>query len=209
MATTGIAFVRHEEHNDNVLTPAGFERARRRGQVIGRTIQIQSAYSSPLPRAKSTAECMLNGAGVELPITEEPRLGDFKTDLRAAPDSLSKLKAKAKAKFGNDDDSSLAKCLPEMPELHSLMLARAEEGAAALTEIAAANVDKFVVVASHGVARMEVVLRWLNGHRSASEVLDIAGELIERGEIVLVMFDIDDEGKATFRESKKLNLPLD
>ena len=210
MATSVIAFVRHEGHVDNILTEDGKKRARQRGLVIGRTLQIQGAYSSPLPRAVSTAQCMLAGAGVDLPIMEEPRLGDFKTDQRASPDSLSKLKARAKAQFGNDDDSSLALCLPEMSELHPLMLLRAEEGAAALTEIAENNPNKFVLVASHGVARMEVVLRWLHGHRYAPEVLDIADKLIERGEVVLVMFDINEKsGAVTFRESKKLDLPMD
>jgi broad specificity phosphatase PhoE len=210
MATTGIALVRHEAHENNILTPDGFERARLRGKVLGRTIQIQGAYSSPLPRAKSTAESMLLGAGVHMEIIEEPRLGDFKSDQRASPDSLSKLKAKAAQKYGDDSDSSLAKCLLDMPELHPLMLARAEEGAAALTEIAATNPNKFVIATSHGVARIEVVLRWLHGHRNAPEVLDIADKLIERGEVVLVMFDIDDKsGTVTFRESKKLDLPMD
>ncbi len=207
MATqrTLVVFARHEEHENNVLTSDGIARAIKRGEVLGRTSVIESAYSSPLPRAKSTAERMLEGAGIDLSIVEEPRLGDFKTDKRAAPDSLVKLKQTAKDKYGDDSDANLALCLPDMPELHPLMLLRAEEGAAALTEIATANAGKFVLVTSHGVARMEVVLRWLEGHRYTPEVLDIADRLIDRGEAVLIKFEVKD-GVATFVESKSLKL---
>ncbi len=206
--TTILVLTRHEEHENNVLTTEGADRARRRGQVLGKTAQIEAAVSSPLPRAVSTAERMLEGAGISLLIENETRLGDFKTDKRAAPDSLNRLKEMAKSQFGNDDDSSLAKCLPEMPELHELMLMRAEEGATALTEIAVANPGKFVLVTSHGVARMEVAMQWLNGHRSAAEVLDIANNLVDRGESVLATFQVKD-GKATFISAKPLKIPLD
>lgn len=201
---TLIAFARHEEHKDNILTLDGIGRATKRGKALGRTSVIQAAYSSPLPRAKTTAECMLEGADINLSIMEEPRLGDFKTDPRAG-DKLDLLKAAAKAKFGNTDDASLAGCLLDMPELHPLMLMRAEEGAEALTEIAINNAGKFVLATSHGVARMEVAMQWLKGHRYAPEALDITDKLVDRGEAVLLVFDIE-HGQATFVEAKPLKL---
>lgn len=206
MATTVIVFTRHEDHINNILTYEASERAKLRGALLGKTARFEAVVSSPLPRARDTANCMMKGAGVSLPLKTDDRLGDFKSDPRAVG-MLEALKAKAKSEYSDDSDANLARAMLAMPELHPLMLARAQEGAQALTEIALANPSRFVLATSHGVARMEIALRHLRGLRGP-EALDIATELIDRGESVMVMFEVAD-GKATFTGTKPLKLPLD
>lgn len=205
MATTVIVLTRHEDHVNNVLTTDGAARAKRRGALLGKTAQLEAVVSSPLPRAMSTANYMMDGAGVSLPLKTDDRLGDFKSDPRAGG-MLEALKFKAKSEYGDDSDANLARAMLATPDLHDLMLTRAQEGAQALTEIALTNPNRFVLATSHGVARMEIALRHLRGLRGA-EVLNIAEELVDRGESVLVMFEVEN-GQATFTGAKPLKLPL-
>lgn len=188
---TRILFGRHEEHEKQVLTIEGIERAVKRGQELrDRDYKLDAMVLSPLPRAVATAVYTTEGWGnADVPLYLEERFGDFKTDKRIDPEAFKRLKANAKEKFGDDSDSSMAKCLLEMPELHELMLMRAHEGADALQDIAQKFDGKTVLVTSHGVGRMEIVLNWLEGARNAPEVLNIANNLIPRGAIVELTFE--------------------
>ena len=166
---------------------------------------INAAVLSPLPRAVATAIYMLEGYGdANMPLSLEPRLGDLKTDPRIDKNAVKALKEMAKERYGDDGDANLAKCLVDSPAMHDLMFTRAEEGAQALTEIAANNVGKTVLATSHGVARMEIVLRYLNGFRG-TELLNIIGELIERGGVVELTFETVD-GVTSFVSAKPLTL---
>lgn len=191
MATTRVLFGRHEEHEHQVLTLEGMERAVRRGQALrDMGLKLDAMVLSPLPRAVATAIYTTEGWGnADVELHLDPRFGDFKSDKRADPDILKRLKVMAKERFGNEEDSSLAKCLLEMPELHEFMLTRAHEGADALQDIAQSFSGKTVLVISHGVSRMEIVLNWLEGARSASEVLANPNHLLHRGAIVELTFE--------------------
>lgn len=203
---TTILFMRHEDHRSQVLLPDAEERAIARGKkLLDLGYTIHSVVSSPLPRAIATAIAALKGYGnANVPFALEPRLGDFKTDPRLPAGALDQLKMTAKEKFGDESDASLAKANILTGSLHEVMYLRAEEGAEALLELVAANQGKTVLVTSHGVARMEIVLRYLPGFRGM-DVLQILDELIDRGEVVKVTFSTDDIG-VHFESSEPLAL---
>lgn len=190
---TTVLFTRHEDHKDQVLLPDAVERARMRGlRLREKDYKIDRVKGSPLPRADATATEMMTGYGQTTDIEREARLGDFKSDPRTPKEAVKELKANAVAKHGDDSDSNLAKELINTPALHDLLFARAKEGAEALLEMAAANPGKTILAVSHGVARMEIVLRYLRGVRDTA-LLDIVPELIDRGEVIKLTFEVSEE----------------
>lgn len=189
---TIILFVRHEEHEKQVLLADARERAVERGRAL-RGLRIDRMILSPLPRAIATALATCEGYGsADMPLALEPRMGDFKTDKRTPKEAVKALKAAAVAKHGDDSDANLAKELISTPDLHDLLFKRAEEGAAALTEMATNHPGETILVTSHGVARMEITLRYLRGIRG-TDLLQIADELIDRGQVIRVTFDLVDD----------------
>lgn len=216
MATTKVLFERHEEHNKRegleLLLLDAQHRAINRGKALAKGgVKIDAVYTSPRPRAVSTALTTVYGNGTTPNFAVEKRVGDFKADPRTPADGMKKLKGLAIERYGDDSDANLARAMLELSELHEFMQLRAKEGAEALLEIAAANPGKTVLVTSHGVARMELVLRHLRGIRG-NELIDIVGELIDRGEIVECMFEVESDvpgsktNMATFISATPLTL---
>lgn len=207
-----ILFQRHGEHKNQVLVPDDRARCLEIGRQLATAgVKIDRMVLSPLPRAIATALATCEGYGsADMPLTLEPRMGDFKTDSRTPKAAVKELKAAAVAKHGDDSDANLAKELINTPSLHELLFARAEEGAYALADIATKNpgINETILVVSHGVARMEIVLRYLRGKRGA-DLLQIADELIDRGQIIEVVFEDGFEGVGTeFISAKPWTPPL-
>jgi broad specificity phosphatase PhoE len=188
---SSILFTRHEEHVNQVLLPDARLRAISRGQALKTAgYNIKRLVLSPAPRAIATALAMCEGYGsADMPLALEPRIGDFKSDSRTPAGSLKKLKELAKKLFGDTEDASLAGALIKTPSLYDFLFQRAVEGAIALSEMTVANPSDTALVTSHGVARMEIVLRYLRGYRGV-DLLDISNELIPRGQIVRVTFAV-------------------
>lgn len=203
---TTVLFTRHEEHENQVLLLDARERAIARGKVLKEAgYNISRMVLSPAPRAIATALAMCEGYGnADMPLTLEPRIGDFKSDPRTPAGSLKELKELAKKLFGNTEDSSLAGAMLKMPILHEYLYHRASEGAKALQDMAIANPGEVQLVTSHGVARMEIVLRYLQGYRGA-ELLDIGKELVPRGQVNSINFNVVGT-VATFKSG--ISLPL-
>lgn len=189
---TTILFQRHGEHRSQVLVPE--DRARCveiGGQLAAAGVKINRMVLSPLPRAVATALATCEGYGsADMPLELESRMGDFKTDKRTSKDAVKTLKAMAVERYGDDGDANLAKCLIDTTAMHNLLFARAEEGATALTEMAMSHPGETIMVTSHGVARMEIVLRYLRGYRG-TDLLQIADELIDRGQVIVVTFETE------------------
>lgn len=195
---TTILFQRHGEHKNQVLVPEDRERCVEIGrQLFAAGVKINRMILSPLPRAIATALATCEGYGTaDMPLALETRMGDFKSDPRTPKDAVKALKALAKERYGDDSDSSLAKAFIDTPALHEFLFVRAEEGARALTDMATLHPGETILVTSHGVARMEIVLRHLRGSRG-KDLLDIAGELIDRGQIIRVVFESEAEDEGT------------
>lgn len=208
MVITKILFTRHEDHKNQVLPPDAHARAIARGKKLkdlGYT--IDAVVSSPLPRAVRTALAMLEGHGATPTIEVEPRLGDIKTDKRFGVSGLKDVMAKAKEQRGDDSDASIAKVLISDPEYKRIMKARAFEGAQALQNIAVFNPGKTILTTSHGVARMEIAIRYLQ-KEDPDAALEILDQLIDRGEVVELTFEVED-GPATFVSAEPLQLLAD
>lgn len=58
---------------DLALTPRGFEMAHTLGVQLGK--RLQTLRTSPVQRCQQTAEAMREGAGVSLPVEDDPMLG--------------------------------------------------------------------------------------------------------------------------------------
>ena len=209
MKTTVILFQRHGEHEEQVLVPEDHKRCVKTGQRLAAAgVKINRMILSPLPRAIATARATCEGNGsANMPLALEPRLGDFKTDSRTPKEAVKALKAAAVTKHGDDSDANLAKELINTPALHDLLFKRAGEGALALQEMALAYPGETILSVSHGVARMELVLRYLRGFRD-KDLLDITGELLNRCEVVKVTFGFT-AGNAEFISAEPLELLAD
>lgn len=200
---TRILFQRHGEHQNQILVQEDRERCVETGRRLAAAgVKIDRMILSPLPRAIATALATCEGYGsADMPLALEPRLGDFKSDPRTPKAAVKALKAMAEERYGNDGDANLAKCLVDTSALHDLLFKRAEEGAAALTEMAATHSEETILVTSHGVARMEITIRYLEGHRG-TDLLNIADELIDRGQIIEIILQKDTEGVSHFFSAK-------
>lgn len=207
-----ILFQRHGEHKNQVLVPEDRARCVEIGrQLAAAGVKIDRMVLSPLPRAIATALATCEGYGsADMPLTLEPRMGDFKTDSRTPKAAVKELKAAAKERYGDDSDANLAKCLIDTPDLHELLFLRAQEGATALADMAMEHpgIDETILVVSHGVARMEISLRYLQCKKGV-DLLQIADELIDRGQIIEVVFEDGFEGIGTeFISAKPWTPPL-
>lgn len=195
-----ILFQRHGEHKSQILVPEDRERCIEIGRQLSRAgVKIDRMVLSPLPRAIATALATCEGYGsADMPLKLEPRMGDFKSDKRTPKEAVKALKAMSKERYGDDGDANLAKCLIDTPALHELLFLRAQEGAAALADMAMEHpgIHETILVVSHGVARMEISLRYLQC-KKGMDLLQIADELIDRGQIIEVVFEDGFEGIGT------------
>ncbi|MFA6424410.1 MAG: histidine phosphatase family protein [Candidatus Magasanikbacteria bacterium] len=210
-----ILFTRNEDFAatpEQPLTTEGAERATKRGHALREQgYEIDAVVSSPAPQAIATAQAMLNGYGQSMDVNTDARLGDFESDPRAT-ELVNVLKNRAIEKFGDANDMSLAKILPEVPEIHPLLAARAKEGADALTEIVHADVDlrarwhsnherplKTILVVSHGIARMEATVTqlWRNWGYEQDDIPQIweIDSPLEKGRVYELSFGQHDWGK--------------
>lgn len=205
MITTVIFFQRHEEHSLERLLPEAEQRAIARGQALAeRGVKIDEVYTSPRPRAVRTASATLIGNDSTASFTVEPRLSDMKTDPRVDQSALERWKDTAKERYGSDDEEEKALAIPDMTELHDLFEQRSGEGAAAILEMAAKHPGQKILATSHGIARMELTLRYLRGLR-APELFEITNELIAHGEIVKITCGVKN-GQAQFIRAEPLQL---
>ncbi|OGH72171.1 MAG: hypothetical protein A2921_00925 [Candidatus Magasanikbacteria bacterium RIFCSPLOWO2_01_FULL_43_20b] len=188
---TTILFQRHGEHRSQVLIPEDRGLCVEIGrQLASAGVKVDRMILSPLPRAVATALATCEGLGTaDMPLALEPRMGDFKSDPRTPKEAVKALKAAAVANHGDDSDANMAKELISTTDLHDLLFKLAEEGAEALIKMATDHPGETILVISHGVARMEIVLRYLRDFRG-TDLLQIADELIDRGQVVEVIFDV-------------------
>lgn len=207
-----ILFQRHGEHKSQILVPEDRERCIETGRQLAKAgVKIDRMVLSPLPRAIATALATCEGYGsADIPLKLEPRMGDFKSDPRTPKAAVKALKATSKERYGDDSDANLAKCLIDTPDLHELLFLRAQEGAMALADMAMEHpgIDEMILVVSHGVARMEISIRYLQGKRGV-DLLQIADELIDRGQIIELTFEDGFEGVGTeFISAKPWTPPI-
>jgi len=202
-----VILQRHGAHGNGVDYPKNalqlkdFELLRSLGKQLFQVgLKIVGQKPSPAGRAVETGVRTLSGYAAEqldktgkgeVPPTvgTEYRICDSAIDPRFAA-VIDKVVKTSKEKYGSASDRNLALVLQEQ-EYHGLMLARAEEGAQAVCEAAGAlNDGEAVLMPSHGVAMIEIVLRYLKGMRG-EQVLDIADEIIENCGVRIVVFEND------------------
>lgn len=209
MAVTMIYFARHEVHDKGqgleVLLPDAAARAVARGAELARQGHLfDVVVSSPRPRAISTALRMCEGNGTMPDFNTEKRISDFKTDPRVTKKDLVRWDMLACERFGDKTDVSSARVISEMTSMHELLKVMAKQGAEALLEWAARYPGKNILATSHGAARMELAIGWLEGRRG-EDLLNFADRLIGRGEVVVLFVKIKN-GDATFQSAQPLDL---
>lgn len=206
MAVTVIYFTRHEKRDGlEVLPPEAIVRAVARGAELARQGHLfDVVVSSPRPRAIATALRMCEGNGTTPDFHMEKRISDFKTDPRVIKKDLATWDRLAHERFGDNTDVSSAKVISEMTSMHELLKVMAKQGAEALLEWAARYPDKNILSTSHGAARMELAIGWLEGRRG-EDLLNFADRLIGRGEVVCLFFKVK-KGDVTFQSAMPLDL---
>ena len=185
-----IFFLRHFDHQGNILLPQEIERAQNLGQGLKkRGFIVKAAYSSPTPRALISILEVLKGMfkdeGINFSIHTDSRLIDLGSELRE------RLIQEAKEK-----KIPLEEYIFQAEWFRERLEKRAEEGAQVLEEIADKNIGKTVLVCSHGVL-MEIFLQALKGGK-----ISRPKNFIEKGQIVELVFEKINylDGKGGFRK---------
>ena len=159
---TRILFMRHGAHLENVLTPNGIAKAMATGLALAKSgIKIDSAASSPSPRALATNLNTQMGYGKMVYTHTDSRLSDMALEHSAC---LGKLKERVKARELKWSEPSVAEVFYDPSEsFMDIAKKRASDGASVLRTIARINVGKTVLITSHTVARIEVAIQSLQG----------------------------------------------
>ncbi|WP_269618793.1 histidine phosphatase family protein [Zhongshania sp. BJYM1] len=150
-----IHFVRHAQtyanidkvwhgHTDTELTPEGYEQTRKLGAYFSNYLRPDVIYTSPLQRARITAEAIAKP--FDLSVIHDPRLmeldlGDWEG---VTFQSLSKEDTNAMAELVNNPDY----CSPNGESQNVVKLRML----AAISEISAKHPNENIVIVSHGVA---------------------------------------------------------
>ncbi len=184
---TRILFLRHGEHEKQVIVKNDADMIRIRGEVIAKTgLKIKKHLSSPAARALRSGLLFLEGAG-QTPLTYcDARFGDAAMDLHL---DITAVKADAK-QAGVEPEAYLLTA----EQYVGLMDDRGLDGAHALRNAVETNIGKTVLVSSHGRSGMEVALLALLGENNYAQRAAVVNgshmsiKLVERGQIVEVLF---------------------
>ena len=186
--STHIAFVRHGNHVNNVLT----QEARADAIQLGKDLRnagflIEDCVSSPLGRTVETGLCIMQGNGEVKRMETNCDLGDISSDRKLPTDFMSRWKMLSQEKFGDTSDVNLAKTMFMFDEFHDQMLRRAKEGASVLRNLNVARPYATILVVLHAIARMEISLRELRGEKSVLNIPE--DEIFGKGGCAIVEMD--------------------
>ena len=181
---TRFLFMRHGLHVKNVLTDGAIKMCLATGKALAATdIEIHEAWSSPAPRALQTTIHTLRGYGTMVYIRTDDRLADTAISPENAAAVKNAQEMVKKLKLSGEE--GLAQVLFDPNgESADLMMRRGEEGAKCLYSIAKKNPVKTVLVASHGISRIENTLMALY-----AENLDQPDKLAKTCQIIELILD--------------------
>lgn len=180
-----IILGRHENHQGNIIPQSAIEKAQLRGHLLNKAgFTPDYAFSSPQPRAISTAIETLIGNCTMVPIETMNDLGDLAFEPTLDKDTLKAEHARIGLPIIEETCVSF-----ELDEkLQSVIFDRAQAGATALLEIARRCKNSLVI--SHGGARIEIsVLALANPEAECRQHLGYPAKMLEPGEMMEVIVD--------------------
>lgn len=152
-----ILLMRHAEHNNDVLTPAGEQTAKDVGKKITAKLALDVCYVSPAKRTVATAWHVKNGFNI--PVVREERLNNLSAQ---SPILLQKIQNEAKER-GLKSGEGYAEIIFNNGEYKKVFQKRAEDTKMFLQEIAKKHAGKNVFCVSHGLSRIEIAIQALRG----------------------------------------------